>query len=178
MPHFGVHFGGVPHEKVFDTHAQVCGWAPVVVHRKASLKTISQLARTLKAGGVVCMSADYCRPAMRQNGPEGNDRGERQTMIGVTLGGRRISVENFVGWLAATTGAMVLPATSHRTSRGRYTVELQPALDLGNPGKLSSRDFASAVTRSVVAALDADVAANPLQWAFLGVIAESPITSA
>ena len=173
MPHFGVQFGALPHERVFDSHVRACGWAPVVVHRKGSLATIAQLIRTLKAGGIAVISADYCSPHARDDSPDAKDRSARQTRITVGIGDRRMMVENLVGWLAAMTGASVLPSVSYRKRRGKYAVELRPALEFTKPDNLSSRDCASTITRSVFASLERDVVADPLKWAFLGSFTEA-----
>lgn len=171
MPHFGVHFGSTPHERVFEAHVLACGWAPVVVHRTASLSMIAQLSRTLRAGGVVCIAADYCRPAL-QHAHSAKKESDRQASISVTIAGRAMTVENLVGWLVTTTGATILPALSYRGAHGDYTVEIRPGLKLGESDPATSRERAAQATRSVVAALQSDVVDNPLKWAFLSSISQ------
>ena len=173
MPHFGVQFGGIPHERVFDAHVDACGWAPVVVHRKGSLAAIAQIVRTLRAGGVACISVDYCNPFVRDEHSEQRNRSGRPAQIEVAVAGRRIMVENWVGWLAAASNASVLPSMSYRKTSGRYAVELRPALEFANSNELSSGEWSSAITLRVVAALEPDVAADPLKWAFLSTFTQA-----
>jgi lauroyl/myristoyl acyltransferase len=168
--HFGAQVSGPPVERVFDSHVAACGWAPVVIHRRADTAAIRALIRALRNGQNLMVLPDFVEP----KGPAGEPGSHRRPTdaslcdrptnpLEMLLG----AASTWVGWLARQGNAVIIPSRCCVRSDGGFQVEfgspIEPIRTTG--GDKKADDLASAA--AVLEALAPDLTVSPEQWAFL-----------
>jgi lauroyl/myristoyl acyltransferase len=150
--------------EVFAEHSRTLGWAESQFYYEPTQRNISRYVREVRGGGVGLVMPDYFAPdAVPASG--------RRTEVSVPFGDRRILIHAFAGWLARTTGALVIPAEARREARGGFRVCFGPAMD---PTPSGEEDGDAGVTRRIFGLLAPSIVQSPEHWNFLGTCTQAP----
>jgi len=138
------------------------GWAEPHFYREATQRNLARYVRAVRDGGVGLIMPDYfAQDAAPSSG--------RRTEVEVPFGERRVLVHDFAGWLARTTGALVIPSEAIRDGHGRFRVRfnrsIDPAAEAGSHGVVTQRIFGS---------LSDAIVQNPERWNFLASYTPAP----
>lgn len=148
--------------EVFVEHTRMLGWAASQFYYEATQRNLGRYVRAIRAGGVGLVLPDFFAPdTVPASG--------RRTEVDVPFGERRVLVHDFAGWLARTTGALVIPCEAIRDRRGRFRVRFSAPVD-----PVSAHDRDGDVTRRIFGLLAPAIERNPECWNFLGSYTHAP----
>ena len=171
--HWSVDFAGGDFAGVFRRHAEMRGWGTGEYLGLPNLPKIAALVGALRAGGIATVMPDfYSPPASDASARARAFHGEARpnldpSTVAVSIGGARVLVHGWIGWLVRRSGAAVVPARCVVDQRGEYRVEFGSPLEWTGDMEGSARDAEAVITREVFTALSPEIVTSPEEWTFL-----------
>jgi lauroyl/myristoyl acyltransferase len=158
--------------QVEELRARFPHWGRIEFVDNLDLRSVSTLVRRLREGGTVFSSPDM----YSLSGDEDDEVRARSRFFGVVrstfprsavpvrLFGHAFEMTEWLGWLAAGTGAPVVPLVLVRSRPGRLEMTLEPPLQVGEAVRADRARVQEAVNREVARTLERWVARFPSQW--------------